>query len=57
MTGEPATVLHAETGWVARPAPGPAGGYREHDTLVITEDGNCNITGFPYSPEHNIIGT
>ncbi len=36
-------------------APG-AGGYREHDILVITEDGNTNITGFPYGPEHNIIG-
>ncbi len=34
-----------------------AGGYREHDILVITEDGNRNITGFPYGPEHNIIGT
>jgi creatinase len=32
-----------------------AGGYREHDILVITEDGNKNITGFPYGPEHNII--
>ena len=32
-----------------------AGGYREHDILVITEDGNENITGFPYGPEHNII--
>ena len=32
-----------------------AGGYREHDILVITEDGNRNITGFPYGPEHNII--
>ena len=33
-----------------------AGGYREHDILVITEDGNENITGFPYGPEHNVIG-
>ena len=32
-----------------------AGGYREHDILVITEDGAENITGFPYGPEHNII--
>jgi creatinase len=32
-----------------------AGGYREHDILVITEDGGRNITGFPYGPEHNII--
>lgn len=33
-----------------------AGGYREHDILVITEDGNRNITGFPYGPTYNIIG-
>ncbi|MEM7172223.1 MAG: M24 family metallopeptidase, partial [Pseudomonadota bacterium] len=32
-----------------------AGGYREHDILVITEEGNENITGFPYGPEHNIL--
>ncbi len=32
-----------------------AGGYREHDILVITEDGNRNIEGFPSGPEHNII--
>ena len=33
-----------------------AGGYREHDILVLGEDGAENITGFPYGPEHNIIG-
>ncbi len=32
-----------------------AGGYREHDILVLTEDGADNITGFPYGPEHNVI--
>lgn len=32
-----------------------AGGYREHDILVINEDGAENITKFPYGPEHNII--
>lgn len=32
-----------------------AGGYREHDIVVITEDGGDNITGFPVGPEHNII--
>lgn len=32
-----------------------AGGYREHDILVITEDGNRNITGFPYGPNHLIV--
>ncbi|WP_316013967.1 aminopeptidase P family protein [Roseobacter sp. HKCCA0434] len=32
-----------------------AGGYREHDILIITRDGNENITGFPYGPEHNVV--
>ena len=33
-----------------------AGGYREHDILIITEDGNDNVTGYPYGPEFNIVG-
>jgi len=33
-----------------------AGGYREHDILIITEDGNENTTGFPFGPEHNVVG-
>ncbi len=33
-----------------------AGGYREHDILVINYDGTIeNITKFPYGPAHNII--
>jgi len=32
-----------------------AGGYREHDILVVNESGSKNITGFPYGPEHNIV--
>jgi len=32
-----------------------AGGYREHDILVLHEQGAENITAFPYGPEHNII--
>ncbi|WP_345900317.1 M24 family metallopeptidase, partial [Martelella sp. UBA3392] len=32
-----------------------AGGYREHDILVVGEDGAENITGFPYGPAHNIV--
>ncbi len=36
-------------------APG-AGGYREHDILIITEDGAENITKFPFGPEYNIVG-
>ena len=33
-----------------------AGGYREHDIVVVTEDGADNITKFPFGPEHNIVG-
>lgn len=33
-----------------------AGGYREHDILIIGEDGAENITAFPYGPETNIVG-
>lgn len=34
-----------------------AGGYREHDVLVINHDGSVeNNTKFPYGPEHSIIG-
>ena len=32
-----------------------AGGYREHDILVIGKDGVENITKFPFGPDHNII--
>lgn len=33
-----------------------AGGYREHDILVISEDNIVeNITGFPFGPEYNVI--
>jgi creatinase len=35
-------------------APG-AGGYREHDILVIHADGAENVTGFPYGPAHNVV--
>ena len=32
-----------------------AGGYREHDILLVGENGAENITKFPFGPEHNII--
>lgn len=32
-----------------------AGGYREHDILIVTKDGAENITDFPFGPQHNII--
>ncbi len=33
-----------------------AGGYREHDILIVTENGAENITGYPYGPEVNVVG-
>ncbi|MGA9251239.1 MAG: aminopeptidase P family protein [Roseobacter sp.] len=40
---------------IAADKPG-AGGYREHDILVVTEEGADNITGYPYGPDFNVIG-
>jgi creatinase len=34
-----------------------AGGYREHDILVLSEDGAENITRFPFGPGHNILSS
>ena len=36
-------------------APG-AGGYREHDILIVTEQGAENITQFPFGPGQMIVG-
>ncbi|UUV07413.1 aminopeptidase P family protein [Ruegeria sp. YS9] len=53
---EPGMVVSIEPMlWIPEGHPG-AGGYREHDILVVGEDGAENITGFPYGPGHNIIG-
>ena len=32
-----------------------AGGYREHDILIVNKNGAEDITKFPFGPEHNII--
>ena len=40
--------------WVPQGQPG-AGGYREHDILVVGANGAENITGFAYGPDHNIV--
>lgn len=53
---EPGMVVSMEPMlWIPEGTAG-AGGYREHDILVISEDGVENITMFPYGPGHNIIG-
>ncbi len=52
---EPGMVISMEP-MLTIPADQPgAGGYREHDILIITDNGPENITGFPYGPAHNII--
>ena len=33
-----------------------AGGYREHDILIITEHGEENITKFPFGTAEMIVG-
>lgn len=32
-----------------------AGGYREHDIVVLGSNAPENITGFGYGPDHNIV--
>jgi len=52
---EPGMVVSMEPMlWVPQGVAG-AGGYREHDILVIGDSGSENITGFPFGPEANII--
>ncbi|MCA0926824.1 aminopeptidase P family protein [Ruegeria profundi] len=52
---EPGMVVSIEPMlWIPEGEPG-AGGYREHDILVVHENGAENITRFPYGPEHNTI--
>lgn len=52
---EPGMVISMEPMiMLAEGLPG-AGGYREHDILVVNETGHANITGFPYGPDFNVI--
>ena len=53
---EPGMVISMEPMLTIADGQPGAGGYREHDILVITEDGNENITGYPYGPEFNVVG-
>lgn len=52
---EPGMVVSMEPMlWVPEGTAG-AGGYREHDILIVGDAGAENITGFAYGPEANII--
>ncbi len=53
---EPGMVISMEPMLTLAAGQPGAGGYREHDVLIITEDGSEDITGYPYGPEFNVIG-
>ena len=53
---EPGMVISMEPMLTIADGQPGAGGYREHDILVITEDGNENVTGYPYGPAFNVVG-
>ena len=52
---EPGMVLSMEPMIMVPEGHPGAGGYREHDILIINENGAENITNFPFGPAHNII--
>ncbi|KMY42742.1 M24 family metallopeptidase [Peribacillus loiseleuriae] len=52
---EPGMVVSMEPMIMVPEGEAGAGGYREHDILVIGENGAENITRFPFGPEYNII--
>ncbi len=53
---EPGMVISMEPMLTIPVGRGGAGGYREHDILVVGEDGAENITRYPYGPEFNVVG-
>jgi creatinase len=53
---EPGMVISMEPMITIPDGQAGAGGYREHDILIITEDGNENITQYPYGPAFNVVG-
>ncbi|MQQ10388.1 M24 family metallopeptidase [Epibacterium sp. SM1979] len=53
---EPGMVISMEPMLTIANGEAGAGGYREHDILIITDEGNDNITKYPYGPAFNVIG-
>jgi creatinase len=53
---EPGMVVSMEPMIMVPEGEAGAGGYREHDILVVGEESAENITKFPFGPEHNILG-
>ncbi|WP_036232007.1 M24 family metallopeptidase [Marinobacterium litorale] len=52
---EPGMVVSMEPMLMVPEGKPGAGGYREHDILVVGEESAENITRFPFGPEYNII--
>ncbi|WP_020682793.1 M24 family metallopeptidase [Marinobacterium rhizophilum] len=52
---EPGMVVSMEPMLMIPQGRAGAGGYREHDILVVGDTSAENITRFPFGPEHNII--
>ncbi|AUQ59711.1 aminopeptidase P family protein [Phaeobacter inhibens] len=53
---EPGMVISMEPMLTIADGQPGAGGYREHDILIIHENDNENITKYPYGPEFNVVG-
>ncbi|MEP0154687.1 aminopeptidase P family protein [Pseudophaeobacter sp.] len=53
---EPGMVISMEPMLTLAAGQPGAGGYREHDILIILEEGNENITKYPYGPGFNVVG-
>ena len=53
---EPGMVVSMEPMIMLPEGEAGAGGYREHDILIITEDGAENITIFPFGTDEMIVG-
>lgn len=52
---EPGMVISMEPMLTVPEGQPGAGGYREHDILIITEEGHEDITKYPYGPDFNVI--
>ncbi len=53
---EPGMVISMEPMLTIPEGQAGAGGYREHDILLVNETGAENITRYPYGPEFNVVG-
>lgn len=53
---EPGMVISMEPMLTLPQGAAGAGGYREHDILIITAEGAEDITRYPYGPDFNVVG-